>query len=306
MSTLELFLITAAAIGMLFLLVIQFKIHAFIALLITSVLVGIFTGMPLMNIIKSIQDGMGNILGFIAIVVGIGAIFGEILQVSGGAESLSRSMLQKFGESRSSWAMMTTGFIIAIPVFLDVGFIILVPMAYALARKTKKSLLFYAIPLLAGLAVTHAFVPPTPGPIAVAEIIKVPLGWVILFGFIVGFPTAIIAGPYFGRYIAKKIYVAPPNVEEVAPGEHSRQDNLPSFCWVIFLIALPLGLILMSTVADMAVKSHWVEDALWLQIIQFTGHPFIALLLATMLAAYFLGVRHGYTSNNCSKLPTDR
>ncbi len=302
MSTLELFLITAAAIGMLFLLVIQFKIHAFIALLITSVLVGIFTGMPLMNIIKSIQDGMGNILGFIAIVVGIGAIFGEILQVSGGAESLSRSMLQKFGESRSSWAMMTTGFIIAIPVFLDVGFIILVPMAYALARKTKKSLLFYAIPLLAGLAVTHAFVPPTPGPIAVAEIIKVPLGWVILFGFIVGFPTAIIAGPYFGRYIAKKIYVAPPNVEEVAPGEKSRQDNLPSFSWVIFLIALPLGLILMSTVADMAVKSHWVEDALWLQIIQFTGHPFIALLLATMLAAYFLGVRHGFTSRQLQQV----
>jgi Gnt-I system low-affinity gluconate transporter len=171
MTTIELFFITLAAIALLFVLVIKFKIHAFISLMLISVLVGVFTGMPLMSIIKSVQDGMGNILGFIAIVVGIGSIFGEILQVSGGAEALSRTMLKKFGEERSSWALMTTGFIIAIPVFLDVGFIILVPMAYALARKTGRSVLYYAIPLLAGLAVTHAFIPPTPGPIGLGDII---------------------------------------------------------------------------------------------------------------------------------------
>ena len=114
MTTLELFIITIAAIGLLFLLVIKFKIHAFISLMMTSVFVGLLTGMPLMHIIQSVQDGMGDVLGFIAIVVGIGAIFGEILQVSGGAEALSRTMLRKFGEERSSWALMTTGFIIAI------------------------------------------------------------------------------------------------------------------------------------------------------------------------------------------------
>ncbi len=296
MSTLELFIITTTAIGLLFLLVIKLKIHAFISLLITSIFVGIFTGMPLMDIIKGIQDGMGSILGFIAIVVGIGAIFGEILQVSGGAEALSRTMLKKFGEERSSWAMMTTGFIIAIPVFLDVGFIILVPMVYALARKAKKSVLYYAIPLLAGLAVTHAFIPPTPGPIAVAEIIDAQLGWVILFGFIVGIPTAIIAGPFFGSYIAKKIHIDPPDItEEQKHLAESKHQELPSFSWVVFLIALPLVLILASTFADLAVKNNWVEENRFFEIIQFLGHPFIALLIATLAAMYFLGIRRNFS-----------
>ncbi len=303
MSTLELFIITTAAIGLLFLLVIKLKVHAFISLLITSIFVGIFTGMPLMDIINGIQEGMGSILGFIAIVVGIGSIFGEILQASGGAEALSRTMLKKFGEERSSWAMMTTGFIIAIPVFLDVGFIILVPMVYALSRKTKKSVLYYAIPLLAGLAVTHAFIPPTPGPIAVAEIIDVQLGWVILFGFIVGIPTSIIAGPFFGRYIAKKIHIDPPDItqEQKILTENKRQD-LPSFSWVVFLIALPLGLILASTFADLAVKSDWVSDNKLLEIIKFLGHPFIALLIATLAAMYFLGIRRDFSGKQLMQI----
>jgi Gnt-I system low-affinity gluconate transporter len=296
MTTLELFFITAAAIVLLFVLVIRFKIHAFISLMITSLFVGIFTGMPLMSIITSVQDGMGDVLGFIAIVVGIGSIFGEILQVSGGAEALSRTMLKKFGEERSSWALMTTGFIIAIPVFLDVGFIILVPMAYALSRKTGRSVLYYAIPLLAGLAVTHAFIPPTPGPIAVAEIIDVQLGWVILFGFIVGFPTAVVAGPYFGRYIAKKIHIDPPDItEEQLLVKGSEQKDLPSFGMVVFLIALPLFLILASTITDLAVSSGWVREQLWVEIVLFIGHPFLALLIATLAAMYFLGVKRKYS-----------
>jgi Gnt-I system low-affinity gluconate transporter len=303
MTTLPLFLITATAIVLLFVLVIRFKIHAFVSLMITSLFVGIFTGMPLMSIIKSVQDGMGDILGFIAIVVGIGAIFGEILQVSGGAEALSRTMLKKFGEERSSWALMTTGFIIAIPVFLDVGFIILVPMAYALSRKTGRSVLYYAIPLLAGLAVTHAFIPPTPGPIAVAEIIEAQLGWVILFGFIVGFPTAVVAGPYFGRYIAGKIHIDPPDItEEQKMLSANSKTDLPSFGVVVFLIALPLVLILLSTVTDLAIKNSWIADQMSTQIILFVGHPFIALLLATLAAMYFLGVKQKYTGRQLMQI----
>ncbi len=303
MTTLHLFIITATAIVVLFILVIRFKIHAFLALMITSIFVGIFTGMPLMTIIKSVQNGMGDILGFIAIVVGIGSIFGEILQVSGGAEALSRSMLKKFGEERSSWAMMTTGFVIAIPVFLDVGFIILVPMAYALSRKTGRSVLYYAIPLLAGLAVTHAFIPPTPGPIAVAEIVNAQLGWVILFGFIVGFPTAIVAGPFFGRFIAKKIHIDPPDISEEQKmlDAHTLKD-LPSFGMVAFLIALPLFLILLSTFADLAVKSNWIDETLTTEIILFVGHPFIALLIATMAAMYFLGTRRNYSGRQLMQI----
>ncbi len=296
MTTLELLSVISIAIGLLFLLVIKFKIHAFIALMLTSIFVGVFTGMPLMDLIESIQNGMGGILGFIAIVVGIGSIFGEILQVSGGAEALSRTMLKKFGEERSSWAMMTTGFVIAIPVFLDVGFIILVPMTYALARKTGRSVLYYAIPLLAGLAVTHAFIPPTPGPIAVSEIIGAQLGWVILFGFIVGLPTAIVAGPYFARYISKKIHIVAPEItEEQKLLADSKTMDLPSFGSVIFLIALPLVLILASTFASLAVNNEWVSASKGMEIIQFVGHPFIALLIATLAAMYILGIKRNYS-----------
>ncbi len=303
MTSLELLIITVAAIGLLFLMVIRFKIHAFVSLMLTSIFVGILTGMPLMDIIQSVQDGMGSILGFIAIVVGIGSIFGEILQVSGGAEALSKAMLQKFGEERSSWALMTTGFIIAIPVFLDVGFIILVPMTYALSRKTGRSVLYYAIPLLAGLAVTHAFIPPTPGPIAVAEIIDVDLGWVILFGFIIGFPTAVVAGPFFGKYIAKKIHVAPPDIsEEQQLVQENTSKELPSFAWVVFLIALPLVLILASTLADLAVKSDWLPANKSMEIVQFLGHPFIALLIATMSAMYILGTKRNYSGKQLMQI----
>ncbi len=302
MTPLELFGITLAAILLLFILVIKLKIHAFISLMITSVLVGIFTGMPLMDVIRSVQEGMGSILGFIAIVVGIGSIFGEILQASGGAEALSASMLNRFGEKRSSWALMTTGFIIAIPVFLDVGFIILVPMVYALSRKSGKSMLFYAIPLLAGLAVTHAFVPPTPGPIAVSEIIGAQLGWVIMFGFIVGFPVAMIAGPVFGNYISKRIHLDPPDISEDEKILGNEKRDMPSASWVIFLIALPLFLILLSTVTDMAIKEGWVVEAKVTEIFRFIGHPFIALLIATLAAMYFLGYKRNYTGRQLMQI----
>ncbi len=291
MSTIELFSVTFFSVLLLFLFVLRFKIHAFISLLLISILVGLSTGMDFEQVLISIQEGMGGILGFIAVVVGLGAIFGEILQDTGGVEALAKSMLKKFGEKKSSWALMTSGFLIAIPVFFEVGFIILVPIAFALARKTGKSVLFYAIPMMAGLAVTHAFIPPTPGPIAVAQIIDVPLGWIILFGF----PTAIVAGPVFGKYISKRIYLPPPEIDpdlkDITEKEHK---ELPSFGWVIFLIGLPLVLILARTFVDLAYADEWIKQSVFWDALKFVGHPFIALLIATLLAGYIMGVRQGY------------
>ena len=295
MSTIELFSITLISVFLLFLFVLRFKIHAFISLLLVSIMVGLFTGMHFEEVLVSIQEGMAGILGFIAVVVGLGAIFGEILQDTGGVEVLAKSMLKKFGEKKSSWALMTSGFLIAIPVFFEVGFIILVPIAFALARKTGKSVLFYAIPMMAGLAVTHAFIPPTPGPIAVAQIIDVPLGWIILFGFIIGFPTAIVAGPVFGKYISKKIYIAPPEIDpDLKDITQQEEKELPSFMWVLFLIGLPLVLILARTFVDLAYDEEWFAQNMFWDILKFLGHPFIALLIATLLAGYVMGVRRGY------------
>lgn len=289
MSQLFLVLIVFAAIALLLLLVLKFKINAFISLLIVSMFVGLAAGMPPVDVLNSIQNGMGSTLGFVATVVGLGAIFGALLEHSGGAESLAHYMIGKFGKGKASWAMVITGFIISIPVFLDVGFIILVPIVYALARDTNKPILYYGIPLLAGMAVTHAFIPPTPGPIAVTEIIGANLGWVILLGFIIGIPTAIIAGPVFGNYISKKIPVGPPDLyEHQSPVD---KDTLPSFGLIAGIIAIPIVLILIDTVTGIFVDNGTISAGFITGAISFLGHPFTALTIATLLALYFLGTK---------------
>jgi Gnt-I system low-affinity gluconate transporter len=285
MSAPYILFIVIVGVSILLLMVLKFKLNAFIALLITSMFVGILAGMPLSQISTSIQEGMGGTLGFIATVVGLGAIFGQMLESSGGAKSLAHYLLKKFGKSKASWALMLTGFIVGIPVFLDVGLIIIIPIVYALTRDTKHSILYYAIPLLAGLAVTHAMVPPTPGPMAVAEILDVDLGLVILFGIIIGFPTVIIAGPLFGSFIAKKIYIpAPPELMETETELINSPQNLPSFGIIAFIISTPLMLILMSTFVSMGLKSGALEKGLFTELASFIGHPFTALIIATLMS----------------------
>jgi Gnt-I system low-affinity gluconate transporter len=304
MSVLSILLIVAAGVIVLLLLVLKARINAFISLLITAVFVGILAGMPLKEVITAIQKGMGETLGFIAVVVGLGAIFGQILESSGGAHSLANYLLKKFGQGRASWAMMLTGFIVAIPVFFDVGLIILIPVIYALARDTKKSLLLFGIPLLAGLAVAHSFVPPTPGPVAVSEIIGAQLGWVIPMGLLLGLPTAIIAGPLFGKFIAGKINVQPPDEIPEESEERNIARGLPSFWLIIILIGTPLILIVISTLTGVMIDTGTVNSTTVTDILIFTGHPFSALIIATLLAIWLLGIKRGISRDKIMSLST--
>lgn len=284
-------LLTAVFLGIavLLILILRFRIQAFIALLISSIVVGVVAGIQPAEIIATMQQGMGDTLGFVAMVVGLGAMFGAILEHSGGAEALANYLLSKFGEKRASWALMLTGFFVAIPVFFDVAFIILVPLIYSLQRKTKKSLLLYGMPLLAGLAITHAFIPPTPGPVAVADILKADLGWVILFGFFTGIPTAIIAGPLFAKYISKKIYVEAPKLVE----SDVKITNYPAVGLIIAIIGIPILLIVANTLINSPMFSGFnlsVNVREWLKMI---GHPFSALIIANVIAWYVLGIKRG-------------
>lgn len=294
-QTAYLLIITTLSIILLLALVTRFKVHAFISLLLVSAFVGLAAGMPFEEVLTSIEQGMGGILGFIAIIVGLGSILGKLLEVSGGAETLARTIVNTFGTERTPWGLTLTGFIISIPVFLDVGFIILVPIVYALSRKSKKSTLFYAIPLLGGMGVTHAFIPPTPGPIAVAEILNVSLGWVIIFGTVAGIPAAILAGPVFGKYIGEKIHVSPPDFSE------TREDKVAAtgsrdFFVILLVILLPLVLIVLATVSDVLVNRNVIrEETFLIKVLQFIGHPFSALTIATLIAAYFLGFKKGFS-----------
>jgi Gnt-I system low-affinity gluconate transporter len=298
MSGSTLILIALAGIFLLLFLVIRTKLHAFVSLLLVSLIVGVAAGMPLGDVIASIQNGMGGTLGFVAVVVGLGAMFGKMLEVSGGAERLAQTLVSKFGEDKAQWALGITGFIVAVPVFFDVGFIILVPIVYGLAKKTGRSLLYYGIPLLAGLAVTHSFIPPTPGPIAVANLIGADLGWVILFGVLAGIPAMILAGPIFGKYIAKKIHVTIPDYMEFKEIDTSKE--LPSFKMILSLILIPLVLILANTLSAVLLdEGNAVRDFL-----TFLGHPFVALTIATLLTFVFLGTRRGYSRDEVQEIAT--
>lgn len=285
-------------VSLLILLILKFKFQPFIALLISSILVGVLAGIAPLTIMETVKEGMGSTLGFVAVVVGLGAMFGAILEHSGGAEALARYLLQKFGEKNASWALMIAGFFIAIPVFFDVAFIILIPLVYSLQRKTKKSLLLYAIPLLAGLAITHAFIPPTPGPVAVADILNADLGWVILVGFVVGVPTAIVSGPLFGKYIAKKIIIAAP-----IRSQNETPKNFPPIGLIVMIIGTPIFLIVLNTLLGNAIHPFNLSEktTAWIQMM---GHPFSALILANILAWYFLGIKRGASKAVLSSITT--
>lgn len=296
----QLILAVAIGIAILLVLILRLKIQAFIALLIASIGVGVVAGMNPSAIITTMQEGMGSTLGFVAMVVGLGAMFGAILEYSGGAEALANYLLKKFGEKNASWALVISGFFIAIPVFFDVAFIILVPLVYSLQRKTKQSILLYAIPLLAGLAITHAYIPPTPGPVAVADILKADLGWVILFGFITGIPTAILSGPVFAKYISKKIHVEAPKIGV----EKLPDTNYPGVGLILSIIGIPIVLIVGNTVLNSPLFPEGSipnNVKLWLQMI---GHPFTALIIANVLAWYLLGLKRGANKETLLKITT--
>ncbi|WP_405212078.1 GntP family permease [Dokdonia sp. Asnod2-E02] len=288
-------------ISILLFLILKLKMQAFLALLITCIAVGVIAGMQPSSILDSVKNGMGGTLGFVATVVGLGALFGAILERSGGAQRLAASLLSKFGIEKSPWAVMLTGFFVAIPVFFDVAFIILIPIIYALQKKTGKSLLLYAIPLLAGLAITHTFIPPTPGPIAVAEILGADLGYVIVFGFIAGIPSAIIAGPMLAKYLSKRMHIETP---EDMVSEMKVPDNAPSAGTILLIIAIPIFLIVCNTVLNSPLFAEGELPAWLIYGADLLGHPFVALIIANLVAWYFLGIKKGFSKSELLDIST--
>lgn len=292
-------LVTAALVGLavLLVLIVGVKMQAILAILISAILIGIMAGMSYSDIVATVGTGMGNTLKSIGLLVGLGSMFGAILEISGGAQRIATTLVDKFGESKAAWALGITGLVIAMPVFFDAGLIILIPLAFSLAKKTKKSTLTYAIPLLAGLAVGHAFIPPTPGPILVASMLGVDLGYVIIVGLIVGTVAMICAGPLFGRFIGNKIYVpVPKSVEEMSEVDETK---LPKFATVVGIILIPLFLIILNTVSSNVPALAGVAP-----IFQFLGEPFVALLIATVVAMFVLGIKHGYSREELEKIMT--
>ncbi len=292
-------LIAAAVIGLivLLLLIIVFKVQAMIAILVGAVLIGVIAGMPLTDIVNAVNDGIGNTLKGIALLVGLGSMFGAILEISGGAQTLAVTMVKRFGDEKAAWALGVTGLVIAMPVFFDAGLIILIPLAFSLAKRTKRSSLFYAIPLLAGLAVGHAYIPPTPGPVLVATMLNVDLGWVILVGVFCGAVAMIVAGPIWGAICGKKYMVPVP--EHVAQQADIDESKLPSFFMVVGIILIPLLLIVADSIVGVIPALEPIQP-----VIGFLGEPFVALTIATVVAMILLGFKRGYTKEELEKVMT--
>ena len=281
----------AAIIGLIILLVLIIKFHVHAALSI-----GLIAGMPVADIIGAVNDGIGNTLKGIALLVGLGSMFGAILELSGGAQTLAVTMVKKFGDEKAAWALGLTGLVVSIPVFFDAGLIILIPLAFSLAKRAKKSTLFYAIPLLAGLAVGHAFIPPTPGPVLVANMLGVDLGFVILVGIFCGFFAMIVAGPIWGKFVGTKYMISVPESYNQPEIDESK---LPKFSTIVSIILIPLALIILKSVAGVIPSMAGA-----MPVLNFFGEPFVALLIATIVAMFLLGTKNGYTLEELEKVMT--
>ncbi|MEU2789447.1 gluconate:H+ symporter [Streptomyces sp. NPDC007100] len=315
-------LLTVAALGILLLLflIIKVRLQPFVALLGVSIAVGLAAGLSVTELFGTVQksalpslieSGMGGILGHVAIIIGLGTMLGAILEVSGGAEVLSARLLGLFGERRAPLAMGLTGLIFGIPVFFDVGIFVLAPIVYAAAKRSGKSILLYCMPLLAGLSMTHAFLPPHPGPVAAAGLFKVDLGWIILMGIACGIPAVLAAWAY-AAWIGKRLFVPVPQdmveaaeearaavtAEQTAAGvqPHEKPAALGT---VLTIIGTPLVLILLATFSSIALAPSTLRS-----VVEFFGNPFVALTIALLLAYYLLGIRRGWSRKSLETVST--
>ena len=295
-------LVIAALCGLaiLLFLIIKVNVPALVAILISALSIGLLSGMPMTMITDTVSKGMGETLKGIALLVGLGSMFGSILEICGGAERIAITMMKRFGEKKAPWALGLTGLVVSIPVFFDAGLIILIPLAFTIAKRAKKSILYFVIPLLAGLAVGHAFIPPTPGPILVANILGADLGIVIGLGLICGTCAMIAAGPIFGKSCASHFDIPVP--AQYLEAKEFDEDKLPSFASVVLIILVPLFLILINSALDIVPDGTSLDGLK--TVFAFLGTPFVALLLATLAAWAVLGLKHGYSREELEKVMT--
>jgi GntP family gluconate:H+ symporter len=303
-DTAGLLLLAGAGIALLLFLIIKVKLEPFIALVGTGVIVALVGGISVEALVGSatkssdalIEKGFAGILGHITVIIGLGTVLGAILERSGGAEVLLGRLVKIFGEKGTPLAMGITGFVLGIPVFFDIGIFVLAPLVYVAAIRGGKSLALYALPLLAGLSVTHAFLPPHPGPVAAAGLFHVDLGWIILMGLICGIPAWFASGILWGTWIGKRVMINVPE-DRIVPEAEEAKGHEPSIGLVLLAIGLPMLLILGGTFGNIFAPAGPFRD-----VLTFFGNPAIALTVAVLLAMWLLGIRRGMTPDELSEI----
>jgi len=327
-----------AVVGLL-VLIITFRVQEFLALLVTTLAFGLAVGTGPNDLMDLVVAEMGDSLGELALVIALGAIFGTILQRAGAAQRIAITLTERFSDRAVSWGLGLAGFLVATSVYIDVAIVVLVPMLYGVAQRTGKSLLHYGLPLCAGLSCAYTFMPPAPGPLAASEIMGADLGLVILFGVICGIPAVAVAGPLWGRFIARRIMVTPPVLAaataasptatspsgstgatsdedghgvrtatepagttrtEAGPELIGDSDRLPSFGAVIGALLMPIALIVLGTIGRQV-----GGESVLVQVLTFVGSPVMALLLTCLYSLWAFGLRRGASTGDLQRLATD-
>lgn len=285
--------IVAIGILALLLLIMGLKLNTFISLIIVSFGVALALGMPMTDIVKTIEGGLGGTLGHIALIFGLGAMLGKLIADAGGAQRIAMTLVNKFGEKNIQWAVVVSSFIIGIALFFEVGLVLLIPIVFAISRELKVSILYLGIPMAAALSVTHGFLPPHPGPTVIAGEYGANIGEVLLYGFIIAIPTVILAGPIFTK-IAKKIvpnsFNKTGNIASLGEQKQFKLEDTPGFGISVFTAMLPVILMSIATIITLLQDTMGFADNQALAIIRFIGDASVAILIALLVAVYTMGL----------------
>jgi GntP family gluconate:H+ symporter len=291
----------SVAVISLILLIAVCKLNPFIVLFITSLALAMVTGMPMHAIVQSFEAGLSGTMGHIAIVVALGTMLGKMMAESGGADRIAYTLIRFFGEKRIPWAMMVIGFVVGLPVFFEVGFVLLVPIAFTVARRTRTSLILVGLPMVAGLSVVHGLVPPHPAALVAVAIYNADMGRTIFYALLVGIPTVVIAGPLYAKFIAPKIHLDSDNPMAAQFIDHGEERSLPSFGLTLTTILFPVALMLLGSWADtLSPPKSAINSGLHL-----LGNADISLLVGVLVSFVTLGKMRGFTQDAILKFSNE-
>ncbi|WML36722.1 gluconate:H+ symporter [Clostridium sp. OS1-26] len=288
-------LIVAIGVILLLGLMIGLKVNGFISLILVSLVVGIAEGMPAIKVVKSIQNGVGGTLGYLALVLGFGAMLGKLIADTGAAQRIATTLINKFGKKRIQWAVVITGFVVGIAMFYEVGFVLLIPLVFTISASAELPLLYIGVPMAAALSVTHGFLPPHPGPTAIAVVYGANISMTLIYGIIIAIPTVIVAGPVLSKFL-KRFEKEPP--KGLFNPKIFTEEEMPSFGISVFTAVVPVILMALAAIAEMT----FPKTSSLRQLLEFVGDPVMAMLISVIIAVYTLGISKGQKMQDVMKI----
>ncbi|UUE09683.1 gluconate transporter [Dickeya zeae] len=290
--------IVAVGVALLLVLMIRFKLNGFIALILVALAVGVMQGMPVQKVMTSIKNGVGGTLGSLALIMGFGAMLGKLLADCGGAQRIATTLIHRFGRKHIQWAIVLTGFTVGFALFYEVGFVLLLPLVFSIVASARIPLLYAGVPMAAALSVTHGFLPPHPGPTAIASLFHADMGKTLLYGTLLGIPTVILAGPVYARFLKK---IDKPIPEGLYNPKQFTEEEMPGFAVSVMTALVPVILMALRAVAEMILpKGHAL-----LPYAEFFGDPVMATLIAVLIAIFTFGLNRGRSMDEVMGTITD-